>query len=336
MSTNIQFQLERQSWPIAGQFRISRGSKTSAEVLVVSLRDDGGCIGRGECVPYARYGESLNSVSAQIEGLRSAIVAGMSRAELQSALPTGAARNAIDCAMWDLQSQHTGQPVWQLAALPGPTVLTTAFTLSLDQPNKMAEAAKAARQQPLLKLKLAGDGSDQERVLAITQVRPDARLILDGNEGFSFADLQTFLVQIAGLNIVAIEQPLPADEDEALAGFDAPFPLCADESLHSRAQLPQMAARYDMINIKLDKTGGLTEALALLAEAKALDFQIMAGCMVATSLSMAPALLIAAQADLVDLDGPLLLQRDRADGLRYQQANIPVQEMSVWGTPRTR
>ncbi len=336
MNTNIQLKLERQSWPIAGQFRISRGAKTSAEVLVVSLRDDQGHIGRGECVPYARYGESLDSVSAQIEGLRSTIEAEMNLSQLQTTLPCGAARNAIDCALWDLQSQRTRQPVWQLANLPAPIALTTAFTLSLDQPSKMAEAAKAAKGRLLLKLKLAGDGSDDQRLHAITQARPDAQLILDGNEGFSFTGLQNLLMQIADLNIVAIEQPLPADEDEALAGFMTPFALCADESLHSRAQLPQMAARYDMINIKLDKTGGLTEALALLAEAKALDLQIMVGCMVATSLSMAPALLIAAQADLVDLDGPLLLQRDRKDGLRYHQANIPVQEMSVWGTPRTR
>lgn len=333
MNTMIQLNIARQSWPILGEFRIARGSKTIAEVIVVSLNQDG-CTGRGECVPYPRYGESLQTVAAQIESLRSALTHAMSRQELQSLLPAGAARNALDCAFWDLHSQQSGKSVWQLANLPAPKPLTTAFTLSIDTPQKMAKAALQAKNRPLLKLKLAGEKTDILRVQAIAQARPKAQLILDGNEGYTLDGLKKLLSQIADLNIAAIEQPLPVAQDQMLQSLQSPFAICADESLHTLDDLARIAQLYDMINIKLDKTGGLTEAIALQQQATKLGLQIMVGCMVATSLSMAPALLIASHAKLVDLDGPLLLSQDRIDGLCYQGAKIPVQDAPLWGVPR--
>lgn len=331
MSTDIQIQVEPQSWPITGGFRISRGAKTHAEVLVVTLTDGNTFQGRGECVPYARYGETMFSVQAQIESMRNRL---SDCARLQSDLPAGAARNALDCALWDLQCQQSAKPVWQMAGQAVASQLTTAFTLSLDAPKSMAAAAKSAKDRPLLKLKLAGDQTDAERVLAISQMRPDAGLILDGNEGFCLPDLQAFMQKIQQVDIRAIEQPLPAGKDDALAGFRSPFVLCADESLHTRSDLGRIAALYDMVNIKLDKTGGLTEALALLQEAKTQNLQIMVGCMVATSLSMAPALILANSAELVDLDGPLLLDQDRQDALQYEGAVIQLQPGPLWGYPR--
>lgn len=333
MSQPIELQIDSQNWPIAGDFRISRGSKTSAEVIVVTL-GQGGYFGRGECVPYGRYGETIDSVSEQITSIRSALTSGLSRQELQKALPAGAARNAIDCAFWDLQAQQSGKPAWQLAGLPKPKPAITAITLSLGEPQQMAKAALGLKDYPLLKVKLAGDGTDPARVLAIALARPDAKLILDGNEGFSKQALGELLQACKGANIAAIEQPMAAGADGELAELNTDFVFCADESLHTSADLSRIANLYQMVNIKLDKTGGLTEGLLLKAQAKLLGLKIMVGCMVATSLSMAPALLLANDADLIDLDGPLLLQKDRAHGLQYRSGNVLAEPSKLWGYPR--
>jgi L-Ala-D/L-Glu epimerase len=315
-------------FPIAGRFVISRGAKTEAVVVVATL-DAGRFRGRGECVPYARYGESIESVVAQIESLGPALEAGLHRDELQGRLPHGAARNALDCALWDLEAMTTGMPVFQLAGLAPPAPVTTAYTLSLDTPEAMAAAAKAA-QRPLLKLKLGGEG-DVERLAAVRAAAPAAKLIVDANEAWSPDDLAAQFAACAAHGVALIEQPLPAGADAILAKIPHPVPLCADESLHDRRDLADLCGRYEAINIKLDKAGGLTEALALAADAERLGFQLMIGCMVASSLAMAPALLLAGRADYVDLDGPLLLARDRPEGLRYDGACVHPPVPALWG-----
>ncbi|MDR3506449.1 MAG: dipeptide epimerase [Caulobacteraceae bacterium] len=316
-------------WPIAGAFTIARGSKTEARVIVVEINEHGAA-GRGEAVPYPRYGETVETSLAEIEAQRGAIEAGCGLDALQSVMPPGAARNALDCALWDLRAKQTGVRAWAQAGLAAPAPVTTAFTLSLASPEVMGAAAHAARDRPILKLKIGG-ADDLERVAAVRHAAPAARLIVDGNEGLSFDDLKRLLPDLHRLKVGLIEQPLKAGEDEALAGFSSPVPLCADESLHTRAELAVCAARYQAINIKLDKTGGLTEALALAREARALGLDLMIGCMVATSLSMAPALLLAGQAAWVDLDGPLLLARDRVPGLTYTGSVVTPPDPDLWG-----
>ncbi|MCF6293148.1 MAG: hypothetical protein L3J04_07125, partial [Robiginitomaculum sp.] len=243
MGRASELQIESQNWPITGDFRISRGSKITAEVIVVTLKQ-GEHSGRGECVPYGRYGETIDSVTAQIKSITSALRAGLSRCELQEALPAGAARNAVDCAFWDLQAQQSGKPVWQLAGLPKPKPAITAITLSLGRPQQMAEAAIIAKNYPLLKVKLAGDGSDPARVMSIASARPDAKLIFDGNEGFDKQTLGELLEMSKELNIVAIEQPMPAGADGELAEINTDFAFCADESLHTSADLLRIADLY--------------------------------------------------------------------------------------------
>lgn len=321
--------IAQESWPIQGTFTISRGSRTEARVLTVTI-DENGAAGRGECVPYARYGESLDSVTAQIESIRPALEAGMDRAALQDALPAGAARNAVDCALWDLEAKRSGTPVWKLAGLEPPGPVTTAYTLSLGSVESMGEKAREASHRPLLKLKLTGDG-DLERVRAVRRNAPDSRLIVDANEAWSIDHLREFGAAFRELGVEMIEQPLKAGEDEALGAVTSPIPLCADESCHDTATLPALAGRYAMVNIKLDKTGGLTEALKLRAAARAAGFQVMVGCMVGTSLAMAPAALVAQGAEIVDLDGPLLLARDRDSGLRFDGAEVQPPESALWG-----
>ena len=316
-------------WPIAGAFTIARGSKTEAHVVVCELAD-GAHVGRGESVPYARYGESVEGALADVEAVRAAIEAGVGRTALQSLLPPGAARNALDCALWDLEAKAAGRRVWDLAGIPAPRTLETAFTISLGEADKMAADARAAAHRPLLKLKIGGP-DDLHRVEAVRAAAPRARLIVDGNEGLSFAELRRLAPDFARLGVEAIEQPLKVGEDVDLEGWDSPVLLCADESLHSRAELAACARRYGCVNIKLDKTGGLTEAFALRAEADAMGLKVMAGCMVATSLAMAPALLIASGAAFVDLDGPLLLARDREPGLTFRGSTIEPFEPEVWG-----
>lgn len=317
-------------WPITGTFRISRGAKTHAQTLMVRLHENGET-GRGECVPYGRYGESLDSVTAQIEAQRMALQNGLTRQELQSLMPAGAARNAVDCALWDLQARQSGMPVWQRADLARPQPVPTAFTIAIDTPAIMADKAKAAKAFALLKLKLAGDGLDIERLAAIKAVRGDAALILDANESLNLDQLKALLPRLARLNVVLIEQPLPANDDQVLAALRSPIPICADESLHTSADLPRLAGLYGAVNIKLDKTGGLSEAIRLARGAKEHGLKIMLGCMVGTSLGMAPSLMLGALADFVDLDGPLLLEKDRKPGLHYEGAVVYPPTAELWG-----
>lgn len=309
-----------ESWPIRGSFTISRGAKREAQIVVAQI-SEGGYSGRGECVPYGRYGETIASVRLQIEALTSRTEAGMNRADLQAACPAGAARNALDCALWDLEAKQASSSVWRLAGLPPPRACVTAYTLSLDTPEAMARAAANATEFPVLKLKL-GAQAIVESIEAVHRASPGAKLILDANEAWDLRLLEEVSPRLKELNVVLIEQPLPAGMDELLAGREWPVPLCADESCHEIEGLGFLKGRYGLINIKLDKTGGLTGALALARAAKEMGFGIMVGCMVSTSLAMAPAMLLAGLADYVDLDGPLLLQRDREGGLRCEPGGV--------------
>ncbi len=321
--------VEVEQFPIAGSFTISRGSKTVAEVVTVSI-SSGGRVGRGESVPYRRYGETVASVTAAIEAARPEIAAGIGRAALLTAMPAGAARNAVDCALWDLEAKLTGERVHQKICRAVPERLTTAFTLSLGTPEAMAAQARDNAWRPLIKVKLGGDG-DGERIAAMREAAPAARLILDANEGWRAANLEANMVAAQALGVTLIEQPLPAGDDALLGEVRRPVPVCADESVHTVDDLASLAGRYDAVNIKLDKAGGLTAALALRDEARRLGFKVMVGCMVGTSLAMAPAVLLAEDADFVDLDGPLLLARDRSPGLRYEGSLVSAPEPALWG-----
>ena len=324
-----QLTVRHESWPIKGSFTISRGSKTHADVVYVELTR-GEARGHGECVPYARYGESIDSVIGLIEGLRGDIEQGLDRHSLQQALPAGAARNALDCALWDLKAKLSGRPVQDLAGITVPETVTTAYTLSLDTPDNMRDAAVKNSWAPLLKLKLGGP-RDLDCIRAVRAGAPDARIIVDANEGWSVADYQTLIPALVEAGVEMIEQPFPAQDDEVLASLDRPITICADESCHDTASLHKLQGRYDMINIKLDKTGGLTEALRLQQNAEARGFQIMVGCMLATSLAMAPALLLGGNAQVIDLDGPLLLDKDRQPGLVFDKAHIHQPDPALWG-----
>jgi L-Ala-D/L-Glu epimerase len=324
---NLSVRIER--WPLAAAFTISRGSKTEAVVVTVEL-SDGTHKGRGECVPYARYGETPDAVVAAIEAMRPLLGQELDRNALQSAMPAGAARNALDCAFWDFEAKRSGRRAFALAGIAAPKPLTTAFTISLGTAAAMAEAAARAADRPLLKVKL-GSGDDRERIMAVRRAAPRAELIVDANEGWADDNLVQNLAACAEAKVTLIEQPLPESRDGALAQIKRPIPVCADESVHDRASLKALAGKYDAVNIKLDKTGGLTEALALAAEAQSQGFAIMVGCMVATSLAMAPAMLLAQRASVVDLDGPLLLAKDRQDGLRYDGSRAYPPDAALWG-----
>jgi len=326
----MELSLRIERWPLAGAFTISRGSKTEAVVVVVEL-SDGTHRGRGESVPYARYGETPDGIVAAIEAMRPALRRGLDRPALQGALPAGAARNALDCAYWDVNAKAAGRRVHELAGLVAPVPRVSAYTISLASPSAMAEAAEQAASRPLLKVKLGGVDDDGPRIAAVRRAAPRAELIVDANEGWSPDNLQQNLAACAEAGVTLIEQPLPEGRDAALAHIKRPIPICADESAHDRASLDALAGKYDAINVKLDKSGGLTEALALTAEAERRGFAIMVGCMVATSLSMAPALLVAQRARVVDLDGPLLLAKDRPDGLRYEGSLAYPPEPALWG-----
>ena len=318
-------------WPLARPFTISRGAKTEARVVVVDIEDeDGRARGRGEGVPYPRYDESVEGVLAQIDAVRDEIEAGLDRERLQTRLPPGAARNVVDCALWDLEAKAAGQRVWTLAGLPEPHPVTTAYTISLDTPQVMAAAAREAAERPLLKLKIGG-AHDLDRVEAVRVAAPRARLIVDANEALSFDELVRLAPAFAGLGVKLIEQPLPAGADAELEHYDSPVTLCADESLHTRAELDACARRYGAVNVKLDKTGGLTEALALVRAAQERGLKLMIGCMVSTSLSIAPALICAQAAAVVDLDGPLLLARDRTPGLHFDGSSLWPPDPALWG-----
>ncbi|MEA2906939.1 MAG: L-Ala-D/L-Glu epimerase [Alphaproteobacteria bacterium] len=316
-------------WPIAGAFTISRGAKTQADVVVAEL-SDGRCRGRGECVPYARYGETVQGIADAINAMGAELARGLDRGALQQAMPPGAARNALDCAFWDLAAKRAGRPVHELAGLPPPKPLVTAFTISLGTPQEMAAQAAKAAGRALLKIKLGGPG-DPARIMAVRRAAPRSELIVDANEAWSPADLPDNLAACAAAGVTLVEQPLPADRDEALARLTRPLRLCADESVHARASLPALVGKYDAVNIKLDKTGGLTEALAMIKDAERLGLTVMVGCMVATSLAMAPALLLAQRARVVDLDGALLLARDRPDGLVYEASLVHPPAAALWG-----
>ncbi|MGO8869082.1 MAG: N-acetyl-D-Glu racemase DgcA [Alphaproteobacteria bacterium] len=321
--------VRRERFPMRGVFTISRGSRTESEVVVAEIAADGNT-GRGECVPYARYGESAESVMAQIEAQAPALAAGLGRRELEQALPAGAARNALDCALWDLEAKEKRIPVWRLAGIPEPKPVVTAYTLSLASAAMMGEAAAVNAQRPLLKIKLGGEG-DIARVEAVRAGAPRARLIVDANEAWTPEMLPEYLPALARLGVALVEQPLPAGRDEALARLAHAVPVAADESCHTSADVAGLVGHYDVVNVKLDKAGGLSEALRLVRAAEALKLGIMVGCMVGTSLAMAPAMMIAGMAAFVDLDGPLLLARDRAHGLVYEDGRVHPPVRELWG-----
>lgn len=318
-------EVTRDVFRLAQVFTISRGSRTEAKVLTVAITRDGHT-GYGECVPYARYDETLESVTAEIEGLP----VDVTRQALQGLLPAGAARNAVDCALWDLEAKQAGVPVWELAGLPAPGPEITAYTLSLGTPENMEQAARDNAFRPLLKIKL-GTPDDMPRLEAVRRGAPDAQIIIDANEGWSaevYANLAPHLVR---LGVALVEQPLPAGDDDALIGMDRPVPVCADESCHDRASLPNLKGKYDVVNIKLDKTGGLTEALELKKAALAEGYDLMVGCMVGSSLAMAPATLVAQGVAVTDLDGPLLLAEDRSNPLRFDDKGVHPPQPALWG-----
>jgi L-alanine-DL-glutamate epimerase-like enolase superfamily enzyme len=329
MALPLSLSARTESWPIAGAFSISRGAKNEAQVVVAEL-SDGRHSGRGECVPYARYEETAAGVMAALGAIANRLALGLDRKALQQAMPAGAARNALDCAFWDLEAKRAAKPVHALVGLPAPQPLTTAYTISLGTPQTMAEAARTASARKLLKIKLGGAG-DPGRIAAVRAAAPQSELIVDANEGWTAGNLAENLAACAAAGVTLVEQPLPADADAALSSIQRPIPVCADESVHDRASLASLIGRYDAVNIKLDKTGGLTEALAMAAEAERLGFRIMVGCMVATSLAMAPGILLAQRAQVVDLDGALLLAKDRPDGLRYEGSLVYPPTPALWG-----
>ena len=326
-SSTLSVRIER--WPIRGAFTISRGAKVEAVTVVAEIAS-GRHIGRGECVPYPRYAETPEGAQAALLAMQDAIRGGLDRAALQAAMPPCAARNALDCALLDLAAKQSGKRIWDVLGRPQPKPVMTAYTISLASPAAMAEAVATAADRPLLKIKLGGAG-DVERIAAVRKAAPRSELIVDANEAWTPESLEKNLAACAAAGVTLVEQPLPAGRDEQLSRIRRPVKVCADESVHDRNSLEPLRERYDAVNIKLDKTGGLTEALAMAEAANALGFDIMVGCMVATSLSMAPAMLLAAQARFVDLDGPLLLARDRAHGLRYDGSLVHPPAPELWG-----
>jgi L-Ala-D/L-Glu epimerase len=326
-STALAARIER--WPIAGSFTISRGAKTEAVTIMAQVARDGH-IGQGECVPYPRYGETPEATLEALLSMQEPLGQGLDRQALQAAMPPGAARNALDCALLDLEAKISGRRIWELLGRPVPRPCTTAYTISLGTPKAMAAATAKAAHRPLLKIKLGGDG-DAKRIAAVRKSAPESELIVDANEAWTAKNLEKNLAACAEVGVTLVEQPLPAGQDEILARIRKPLAVCADESVHDRASLEGLRERYDAVNIKLDKTGGLTEALLMADAAHALGFEIMVGCMVATSLAMAPAMLLTGQARFVDLDGPLLLAQDRDSGLRYDGSLVYPPEAELWG-----
>jgi len=321
----MKIDVSQDSFPLKSAFRISRGSKTTADVVTVKLTRNG-VQGWGECVPYPRYGETVESVTEQLQSVPPHIT----RADLIETLPAGAARNALDCAIWDVKAKETNRRVWQLANLPKPKPVQTAFTLSLGTVENMTRAATQNAHRPILKLKV-GAPDDLDRLVAVRNAAPDAKLVIDANEGWTIDDYQLLIDHLVDMNIALIEQPFPAGQDACLSNLDRPIPICADESVHTSEDLPALVGKYDCLNIKLDKSGGLTTAIDLKAKAQAVGFDIMIGCMVGTSLAMAPALLLASDATLVDLDGPLLLTKDRDTPISYDARGMHPAPAELWG-----
>ncbi len=324
----MQIEAREEIWPLKQLFRISRGSRTEAR-LIVAIVGDGDHIGRGEAVPIRRYSQTSDSALAQIESIKNE--RNLDRTRLQTLLPPGVARNALDCALWDWEAKISGKRAWELANVPMVPKVKTSFTISLDSPDKMGAAAKASANAPILKLKLGGDNLDLARVEAVREAAPAARLLIDANESWSPSHFEKIVPALKRLGVELIEQPFPADADEVLLTLDHPVPVCADESCHTGDDLARLTSRYEVINVKLDKTGGLTEALHLCQQARKAGFKLLIGCMVGTSLGMAPARLLASIADYVDLDGPLLLARDREHGLSYQNSRIGLPSRQLWG-----
>src|SRR5438445_6060865 len=324
----LSIEAKEEIWPLKQPFRISRGSRTEARVVVVTV-SDGKEIGRGEGIPLARYNQTTASVLAQIESITSE--KNLNRLGLQDLLPPGAARNALDCALWDLEAKAFGQPAWELANIPIVSEVETSFTISLDTPEKMSAAAKANAKLPILKLKLGGDDLDLSRVQAVRETAPTAHLLIDANESWSPSHYCEIVSALKEIRVELIEQQFSAVADEVLESLDHPIPVCADESCHTTADLPRLTNRYEVINVKLDKTGGLTEALRLRENARQSGFKLLIGCMVCTSLGIAPARLLASAANYVDLDGPLLLVRDRDHGLAYRNGKIEMPSRELWG-----
>jgi L-alanine-DL-glutamate epimerase-like enolase superfamily enzyme len=328
MAFTLNVAVER--WPIAGTFTIARGSRTEAVVVTAEV-SDGAVRGRGEGVPYARYGETVEDVAAALASLRARVEGGLTRDDLAALVPAGAARNALDCALWDFEAKRAGVPAHVLAGIDRLSPATTCYTLSLGDPVAMREAARAAAHRPILKVKLGGGDQDMERLAAVREGAPEAELVVDANEGWRPDQLEPFLAICAEQGVMLVEQPLPAASDGMLAGIFRPVPVCADESLHGLDGLDSVAERYDAVNIKLDKAGGLTGALALARAAGERGLGIMVGCMVGTSLAMAPAMLLTPLARFVDLDGPLLLARDREPGLLYEGSVVRPPSPALWG-----
>jgi L-Ala-D/L-Glu epimerase len=324
----MQIEARGEIWPLKEVFRISRGSRTEARVVVVTVTD-GEHVGRGEGVPLARYNQNTASVLAQIESINGE--KNLDRDKLQRSLPAGAARNALDCALWDLEAKISGKRVWELANIPIVPEIETSFTISLETSEKMAAAARAATNAPILKLKLGGDSLDLARVQAVRDAAPNARLLIDANESWSPAHYENVVPSFRQCGIALIEQPFPADADEVLQTLDHPIPVCADESCHTSADLPRLKNRYEIINVKLDKTGGLTEAMRLCKRARESGFKLLIGCMVCTSLGIAPARLLTSAANYVDLDGPLLLAGDRDHSVPYANGRIGIPPRELWG-----
>src|ERR1043166_4987010 len=326
-SRQLEFSVAEQSWPLDKPFRTARGPSTEARVVVVTV-SDGRHTGRGEAVPISRYKQTPASTAAQLEEIFPRC---LDRRQIQDLLPAGAARNALDCALWDLEAKASGQRVWDLANIQIVDAIETAFTISLDAPEKMAAAASANDTAPLLKLKLGGDSLDLPRVEAVRGAAPGARLIVDANESWSPSHYREVVSALRGWGVELIEQPFAENADDALESLDHPIPICADESCHTAADLPHLVNRYDAINIKLDKMGGLTEALLLRERARELGFKILIGCMVCTSLGIAPARLLVGATDYADLDGPLLLAGDRHSPLVYENGRVGVPRKELWG-----
>lgn len=321
--------VHRETWPLAKAFSISRGQKQNADVVICRLIENG-IVGRGECVPYSRYGESVELTIQTINSIQPHIKTGLSFNKIQALLPAGAARNAVDCALWDLRAKQSKKFAYELAGIDVPKPVETAYTISLDTPKKMSEEALSNSHRPLLKLKLDGK-DDLDRVAAVRKHAPMSTLIVDANEGWAEEDVLPLSINMARLDVALVEQPLPAGKDEILKNIVHPLPFCADESCHTSQNLGQLSERYDCLNIKLDKTGGLTEALVLMKHARKYGFDIMIGCMVSTSLSIAPATLLTSTAKYVDLDGPLLLKNDRPDGLNYKNSMLNPKFEGIWG-----
>lgn len=324
----LKIEASEEVWPLKEVFRISRGSCTEARVVVATI-SDGEHIGRGECVPIARYNQTCASVIAQIESIKA--VSGLDRDELQQLLPPGAARNALDCALWDLEAKISGKRVWELGNVPIVPEFATTLTISFDTPAKMAAAAKASATSPILKLKLGGDKLDLPRVEAVRDAAPAARLLIDANESWSPEHYHKIVPALKELGVELIEQPFPADADEVLETLDHSVPVCADESCHTSADLARLKKLYEAVNVKLDKTGGLTEALRLCENARQSGFKLLIGCMVCTSLGIAPARLLASFVEWADLDGPLLLASDREHPVPYENGRIGIPARELWG-----